>query len=222
MRRLVIILAITFALLAVGASPAFGYAVPPEPGAYVFPFSGDWTEVTATGAEIEHFWTQDPSDPENWLMPDPIPAGMDIWMAFTWVAPGRGGVLTVPRTILTTFDIYVVLSEDPFELGDQVFGKTYAQGRAYWSSLYLYDGSHGEVLPFNPRIGARIYARDWWVPVPPLDPGNYLIAARQKFVHTVNDLSGGAFEGQHTPAKTMRGEYPPADELPGASPLRIQ
>jgi hypothetical protein len=192
MKRLSIILAcVLLLLMAVAATPAFGDAVTPEPGAYVFPFSGDWTEVTPGGAQIEHSWTAlgDPEDPDtDWLPPDPIPVGTDIWMAFSWYAPAKGTVQTIPLGMRVMLDINVIdLTTDPIGVGKLVFTvPSFAEGATYWSKVYP---APWEVEPFNPAIGAKAYAIDWWVPVGALPAATYGIMTTTKWAHAVVDLS---------------------------------
>jgi hypothetical protein len=212
MRRLSVILAFVLLLLLVLATPALGQGFTETPGnAYVYPWSGDWWEVTADGTEIDHFWTPvDPNDPEGeWLPPDSIPSTMDIWMAFTWVAPTRGLVKTIPAATLYKLDVNVVdWTVDPVVVGDLVYSvPTYAAGKAFWSGIYIAPESWGFV-PFNPRIGAKVYAIDWWAPVGKLAPGMYGVTICQKNTRTITDLSLME-QGQRKPLKTPKGEMEP-------------
>jgi hypothetical protein len=208
MKRLSIILAFVLLLPLLAAAPALGDAVTPEPGAYVFPMSGEWTEVTPTGALIYHAWTPvDPDDPEGeWLPPDPIPSDLVIWMAFSWYAPGKGLVQTLPLGLHYRLDVMPIefVGDDVVE-GDVVFSvPTYAAGAAFWSRLYM---PPQDVLePFNPNIGAKIYARDWWAKVGYLEPDVYGVRTFEKITHSVADLSRyPEIPDQHTPILLKRG-----------------
>jgi hypothetical protein len=143
------------------------------------------------------------------LPPDPIPSTMDIWMACTWVAPTRGLVKTVPAATLYKLDINVVdWTVDPVVVGDLVYTvPTYAAGKAFWSGIYLAPEAWG-IVPFNPRIGAKVYAIDWWAPVGKLAPGMHGVTLCQKNTRTITDLSLME-QGQRKPRKTPKGEMEP-------------
>ena len=87
----------------------------PEPGAYVFVFSGAWHEITPDGQDILHDWTPvDPNEPEgDWNPPDAIPADMDIWLYFRWLSPTRGVVQTLPLGMYVKLDTYPVIDMTP-------------------------------------------------------------------------------------------------------------
>lgn len=212
MRRLSIILAFCLLLLLVVGAPALGQGFTETPGsAYVFPWTGDWREVTADGNGIDHLWTPvDPKHPEGeWLPPDPIPATMDVWIAFTWVAPTKGLVQTIPAATVYKLDVNVVdWTVDPVFIGDLVFSvPTYSAGKAFWSGIYRAPVSWG-IVPFNQRIGAKVYAIDWWVPVGKLPPGMYGMTIVQKNTRTITDLSL-IDPALHRPYKLPKGEMEP-------------
>ena len=81
---------------------------------------------------------------------------------------------TIPAATLYKLDINAVdWTVDPVVVGDLVYSvPTYAAGKAFWSGIYLAPESWG-IVPFNPRIGAKVYAIDWWAPVGKLAPGMY-------------------------------------------------
>jgi hypothetical protein len=170
--------------------------------------SGDWSEIMPDGTVIEHYWTPvDPNDPEGeWLPPAPIPSDLDIWMAFSWYAPGKGLVQTLPLGLRYKLDVMPIefVGDDVVE-GDVVFSvPTYAAGAACWSRLYMPPPDGLE--PFNPNIGAAIYARDWWAKVGHLEPDLYGVRTFEKVTHSVADLSRYPdIPEQHTPVVLKRG-----------------
>ena len=208
MRKVMVItIGCALLLMVVAATPAFGWAVQPEPGAYVFVFSGAWHEITPDGQDILHDWTPvDPNDPEgDWNPPAAIPTDMDIWLYFRWVSPTRGVVQTLPLGMYVKLDTYSVIdiNADPWELGDLAFSvPTYADGATLWSHAYPWDGEALDT--FNGKVGAKFWAIDWWAPVGRLDPGFYLVFSTQRFAHSVPDLSS-IEEDQYTPVVTKRG-----------------
>ena len=127
-------------------------------------------------------------------------------MAFSWIAPAKGTVQTIPLGMRLMLDINAIdLTTDPIGVGDLVLTvPTFSEGATYWSKVY--EAPAGMVEPFNPRIGAKAYAIDWWVPVGKLAAGTYGIMATTKWAHSVVDLSlYPDVPGQFTPVVMKRG-----------------
>jgi hypothetical protein len=189
--RKIVIVAVLAALVALAvASPALGFATTPPDGAYLWPYDGgSWGTVV------------DGEQTDVWNPPGtPIPAGMDVYIGSGWIAYTRGLSKVLPQAML-----YKVAPT-----GDAAHPLvTYAQGKTYWSVLYV-DPTVPELYPpFNPKLGAKPYVRDWWCPLPG-EPGDYRLTLFEKFTRTTTDLCGGYFEGQFHPVMFRAGltEYP--------------
>ncbi len=70
----------------------------------------------------------------------------------------------------------------------------------YWSPVYSITDPEflASVQPFNPRIGAELYASDWVVPLTGLAPGIYSVHSVTWVKHTTTDLFL-YFDDQHKP-----------------------
>lgn len=190
MKKLMLLAGLTLLLVLVPAVPAFAYATTPADGAYVWPWDGgSWG--TVVGGEVTDEWNPPGT---------PIPAGTDVYIGGGWLAYTRGLVKTLPEYLLYK----VAPTADPAHPL-----MTYAQGKAYWSVMYQEAGL-SEIYPaFNPKLGAELWTRDFWAPLPDA-PGDYQLTLYEKFRHTSTDLCGGYFEGQFRPVMFRAGvtQYP--------------
>ncbi|HEY5387063.1 MAG TPA: hypothetical protein VIL79_04085 [Thermoleophilia bacterium] len=167
------------------AAPAFGYAVTPEDGAYVFPYDSTWVGVA--GGEMVSFNNAGVH----------IPRGTSVWISSGWITYTKGRAQTIPQFL------QYKLSID----GDPIV-PTFAAGKLIWSKVYA-ESLYADYPPFNPRLGAKMFARDWWVPLGAPDVGTYEGVLTEKFSHTTTDLMGGYYDGQHHPfmVKAVTGVY---------------
>lgn len=175
MKRITLLVALAMVLALAFAAPAFGWAVTPEDGAYLSPFENTWYDVT--DGDIVAIYD----------LSVPIQAGTSVWGTSGWITYTRGLARSIPQCI------FYKLSID----GDAVV-PTFAAGKLIWSRVYAEDLR--DVYPaFNPRIGAKMFARDWWAPLGVPDAGPYEGVLTEKFAHTTTDLSGGYYDGQFHP-----------------------
>lgn len=186
MKRMTLVVALAMVLALVVAAPAFGFAVTPDDGAYVFPYDGSWTGVV----DGEMVTLNDPGTP--------IPAGTSVWISSGWITYTRGRAQTIPQYLLYKLSIN----------GDPVV-PTFAAGKLIWSKVYA-ESLYDVYPPFNPRIGAKMFTRDWWVPLGVLDEGTYAGVLTEKYTHTTTDLMGGYYDGQFHPFMIGAGttDYP--------------
>lgn len=190
MKKVLLLAGLTLLLVLVPAVPALAFATPPPDGAYIWPWDGgSWG--TAVGGEATDVWNPPGT---------PIPAGMDVYIGGGWLAYTRGLVRTLPDYLLYK----VAPAGDPAHPL-----MTYAQGKRYWSIMYQEEGLSELYPPFNPRLGAKLWVRDFWAPLPGA-PGDYQMTLYEKIRHTTTDLCGAYFEGQFHPVMFRAGvtEYP--------------
>jgi hypothetical protein len=190
MRKLTMLVGLTLLLALVLAVPAFGFATTPPDGVYLWPYDGgSWGTVV------------DGQMTEVWNPPGtPIPAGTDVYIGSGWITYTKGLARNLPS--------YMLYKVAP--TGDAAHPLvTYAQGKTYWSVPYQDPEAMAAYPPFNPRIGAKQWTRDWWCPLPATD-GSHELSLWENFTHTSTDLCGGYFEGQHHPVMFRAGltEYP--------------
>ena len=190
MRKLMMLVGLALLLALVLAVPAFGFATTPPDGAYLWPYDGgSWGTVV------------DGQQTDVWNPPGmPIPAGTDVYIGSGWIAYTKGLVKTLPQYLL-----YKVVPT-----GDAQHPLvTYAEGKSYWSVMYREAGIEELYPPFNPKLGAKLWMRDWWCPLAG-DKGDYQLTLIEKFRHTTTDLCGDYFEGQLHPFMYKAGvtEYP--------------
>lgn len=190
MRKIAIVSALAVLLALAVAAPALGFATTPPDGAYIWPFDGgSWGTVV------------DGQQTDVWNPPGtPIPAGTDVYIGSGWITYTRGLARTLPQYLF----YMVAPTADP-----KSPLVTYRQGKAYWSVPYQDPAATDLYPPFNPRLGAKMYVRDWWCPLPG-GAGDYELTLFEKFTHTTTDLCGGYFEGQFHPVMYRAGvtEYP--------------
>ena len=80
--------------------------------------------------------------------------------------------------------------------GNRVIDIDRTECHDYWGPLYHYNdlvGPDGPLLPYNPRIGAGMWERDWWATLP-LDPttgkpipGEYTVTYNSMLAHRCAD-----------------------------------
>ena len=182
MKRITLVVALAMVLALVFAAPAFGWAVTPEDGAYLFPFDNTWYDVA--GGDIVAIYDASV----------PIPAGTSVWVTSGWITYTRGLAQSIPQCLFYKLSI-----------GGEPVVPTFAAGKLIWSKVYAEDLS--DIYPaFNPRIGAKMFARDWWAPLGVPDAGACSGVLTEKFAHTTTDLSG----------RLLRRPVPPVhDQEPG-------
>ena len=80
--------------------------------------------------------------------------------------------------------------------GRQIVNVDESAGQQYWTAMYRYNdwtSYYGPLLPYNPRIGAGMWAMDWIVPIPrpsgdaTLRRGTYTINYSCMLTHRVAD-----------------------------------
>lgn len=178
MNRFSLAVAVAAILALVSAAPAFGWAVTPQDGAYVTPFDGTWSLVS--NGEVVNVYD---------AAETPIPAQTSVWVATGWYGGAYGLIKSVPVTF-----------EEKFTLDDTPVVPDFAAGKAIWSAVYPVSGTSDET--FNPRMGVKLYGRDWWKAVDDdlLTVGPHHLVFTENVRHPVTDLLGGYDEYQHTPA----------------------
>jgi hypothetical protein len=151
MKRLLIVVVLVAACLLLFAAPASAwYAYPQTPGAYITSFldenSNQWTYLS------------DPEDPFSFVVrDDPIPQGYDVVVTREWFDTRLGATL-IPAEYFSTMAIYKDGSTAP------IFAITKAvAGLRYFSPAYR----------FGDPLDGRVWARDWWVHLGQLPPGEY-------------------------------------------------
>ena len=157
MKRLVIFVLLTVAVLALVAQPAFGAYFAEKPqmhAAYlVWPFDGSWGEWTGIDGKV------------LWYEPGtPIPADHSVWLALT---------LSDPTREILAADLSVFLNSARIT-GSKgfVFNLSETEAAQYWSALYR--DAH-----------LRGWDSDWWAPVGHLAPGVYHATVREHLTTTV-------------------------------------
>ena len=165
MKRFLNVVVLAAALLGLLAAPALASAPSAAPAfrhalntAYIFVYGdGTWYEVKGdveAPTAVWHFPTYD--DDGNFVAPaDAIPATYDVVMQFAWKNINYGLVQTYPLA----FDLKIAIPEAGVDL-------SYEQAKAYWTGVSLWDqymiNLTWPIEPFNPNIGAQVYAIRWW------------------------------------------------------------
>ena len=170
MKRLLIVVVLAAALLAVLAAPALATRSdanwrPALQTAYVFTYNGgSWFEGTGDPSAptiIGHWADWAGSDEEGYWVPgtaDPIPANYDVVMQVSIKFIPRGQVQNLAKKFLISLSIQ--------EAGVDL---SYQQSKAYWNlhiwDQYWVDATDMPILAFNPHIGAQPYANTWLAPL---------------------------------------------------------
>jgi hypothetical protein len=166
-KRLLIVLAIAVALLAVLAAPALATRSnsnwrPNLKTAYVFTYNGgSWFEAIGdpSAPTLIGHWADFDEETGSWVVgtADPIPANYDVVMQLSWELYPSGQVQTLPKKFL----ISLIIPEAGVSL-------SYAQSKAYWT-FHLWDQYWVDALglwpAFNPHIGAQLYSNTWLAPL---------------------------------------------------------
>jgi len=84
--------------------------------------------------------------------------------------------------------------DDP--AGNRVIDIDESECQQYWTPLYHYNdfaSIDGPLLPYNPRIGAGMWEKDWWAKLPldpatgKLTPGSYTVTYSDMLKHRIAD-----------------------------------
>ena len=167
MKRMLLVLALAVALLGVLAAPAWAYVNPQPNTAYITSFvePGQWCE-----------WAG-PLDPFNVIVHpidenDPlalIPHGWNVVVTREWFDTRLGATL-IPLEYFNTLAI-------SRSTGGWRFAITKAAcGVRYWSRAYRTG---------DPGLPSWVWARDWWVPLGKLPPGDYSGTVTQFAPHAI-------------------------------------
>jgi hypothetical protein len=160
MKRFLLVLFCVAALLCVVAAPASAYYAPRQHTAYITSFVEpdvvDWAEWNGPGDPFgltEHV--------------GPIPHGYSVVVTREWF-DSRLGATLIPAEYFTTMAI-------SRSTGCPRFAITKAAcGLRYWSPAYKTG---------DPGLPAGTWARDWWVPLGKLPPGDYSGTVTQSAPH---------------------------------------
>ena len=168
MKRLLIVVVLAAALLAVLAAPALATRSdanwrPALQTAYVFTYNGgSWfesTNVADPGAFVIH-WA-DVDDDDNWIVGSAahIPANYDVVMQLSWKEIGYWAVAAFSNAVLIDLRIP--------DAGVQLSKR---QSMAFWTGPILWDkyweAATGLVLvPYDPRLKLKAYANRFLVPL---------------------------------------------------------
>jgi len=168
MKRLLIVVVLAAALLAVLAAPALATRSdanwrPALQTAYVFTYNGgSWfesTNVADPGAFVIH-WA-DVDDDDNWIVGSAahIPANYDVVMQLSWKEIGYWAVAAFSDAVLIDLSI----PEACVQLSKR-------QSMAFWTGPILWDkyweAATGLVLvPYDPRLKLKAYANRFLVPL---------------------------------------------------------
>jgi len=168
MKRLLIVVVLAAALLAVLAAPALATRSdanwrPALQTAYVFTYNGgSWfesTNVADPGAFVIH-WA-DVDDDDNWIVGSAahIPANYDVVMQLSWKEIGYWAVAAFSDAVLIDLRIP--------DAGVQLSKR---QSMAFWTGPILWDkyweDATGLVLvPYDPRLKLKAYANRFLVPL---------------------------------------------------------
>jgi len=138
-----------------------------------------------------------------------VPAGAPLVIPAGWVAGNRGLAMKGPQH--TRFFFMIVRNE---AAGPVVaLQMTTAQSRGYWLPGVVRATSEDvgfELTPFNPRIGAKPYMKQWAYPIPDgLPAGDYTFVSGGVQTRTAIDLLWW-FDGQRSVYRIPAGplEFP--------------
>jgi hypothetical protein len=154
MKRLLLLLALTIVVFALGASPAYAWLAPQHDTAYISPYSNPVGWVEWVGNSNNPFATVDHTDA--------IPHGWNVVVAVTW-ADLRLGATLVPCEVFHTLSIAHTTGCPTYKL------PTAASALRYWSRPYQWDSS----------ADPKVWARDWWVPLGKMPAGDYTGLVRE-------------------------------------------
>ena len=188
MRRLLLILVLAAACLALLATPALAYQSPPtyEPGTAYVPLRAElWGD---------NFWFEFDGD-GNLDMHDadatPIPHDYDICLQLGFTSPTRGQVENIPKSIL-----YTLTLDGP----GYHWSSDTASSKELWSTMF----SWGPGSAFN-REFATFWERDLYKVLSDLPPGDYSGTTTEIVTHTLNDLSFyGELWSRHAQQKPVK------------------
>jgi hypothetical protein len=154
MKRFLLVLVLTVALLGVLAVPASAYYAPQQRTAYITSY------VPYTDAGVTYSWVEwaGPSDPYTIIdRSGPIPHGYKVVVTREWF-DSRLGATLIPAEYFTTMSISRSTGCPSFKITKA------ACGLRYWSPAYKTG---------DPGVPVGTWARDWWVPLGKLPPGDY-------------------------------------------------
>jgi hypothetical protein len=141
--------------------------------------------------EDDNFFTSVPADATDVVVGDPA--------AFV----NRGNLRAFVKSYFQEMTV-----DDPD--GNRVIDVDRTECHDYWGPMYHYNdflGPDGPLLPYNPRIGAGMWERDWWLRLPlnsggKLTPGSYTVTYNSMLTHRCADpmwLDRGAPGGEGYP-----------------------
>ena len=143
----------------------------------------------------------DPIYLNPWDAPDPVPANVPLVVPAGWIAVSRGLAMSAPTCNQFYFTIWN-------EQGDVVEICTLDDSKDFWvPGVVALTAEETGLMPFNPRIGAKQYVKDWRRPIENgLPPGHYSMTAGGVQTRMALDLDG-YFEGQHSAMPLEPGEF---------------
>jgi hypothetical protein len=161
MKRFLLAFVLAAALLGLFAVPASAYYAPRQHTAYITSFVQpgvvDWAE-----------WNG-PDDPFALTeQVGPIPHGYDVVITREWF-DSRLGATLIPAEYFTTMQLSRSSDRPSFTISKA------ASGLRFWSPAYKTG---------DPDFPTGMWARDWWVPLGKLPPGDYSGTVTQFAPHT--------------------------------------
>lgn len=153
MKKLLLVFVFAAALLGLLAAPAWAFYAPQQKTAYITSY------VPYTDAGVTYSWAEwaGPSDPYNIIdRSGSIPHGYKVVVTREWFDSQLGATL-IPYEYFNTMRISRSHGHWSFAIAKA------ARGLRYWSPAYEFGGDF--------PVGT--WARDWWVPLGKLSPGDY-------------------------------------------------
>jgi len=180
-------LVIGAAILCIGVVVASAAAAPPA-----------GTRKDPVGMPMFSNWYSE-TDPGGWYLvksdgnlsgpfTGSIAAGEPFMIDIAWVGQAYGHTKVVPD--VDHLKLTITKGNDPLP----VFSQTWAQGRAAWTSVFVWDDYWlnllGPVPPFNPNMGTGTYGIKWENTFKEgFAAGMYHVVIDEDFTHVYNDLS---------------------------------
>jgi hypothetical protein len=177
MKRILLLVACTLLLLFALAPPALADA----DYYFVYVYDGSVFAVDETAHTVQDVGA--------------IPPGSSVVCGYSWVGINRGLATTFPQAALMRLTV-----TGP---GGTIVGQCDETNcAAFWGGTYLWNDWYADptwwAFPYNPKVAAGPWARDWVVPCGNLPTGDYTIAYSDKFVRAMAD-----------PMWERPGTYPP-------------
>jgi hypothetical protein len=154
MKRLLLVFVFAFALLGLLATPAFAFYASQEKTAYITSF----VPYDENGVRVADWISWNGGNDVAYHV-GPIPHGWNVVVTREWF-DARLGATLIPAEYFNTMAISGTSDGSPCFS----FAITKAAcGLRYWSPAYKLD----------PAGDPQLWARDWWVPLGKLPPGDY-------------------------------------------------